>query len=198
MKFRSDNLNIFNGAKFAILTQNAQVEFLSEHELSTELNAMQALSVFNNPKKHSIGFQMYKTDDFICTKQTIPNEQNRRFQMYKIDDYIIWKLLKALSSIPLLDIWMDRISHDSLLYLYYFFVLCNQQSLIFDHMRYRTLKINFTQDDYIIWKLLKALSSIPLLDIWMDRIIQVCYQDGFFICWEIPIFSEVSRQSLKH
>ncbi|CAC9495219.1 hypothetical protein BPUTSESOX_1677 [uncultured Gammaproteobacteria bacterium] len=33
---------------------DAQVEFLSEHELSTELNAMQALSVFNNPKKHSI------------------------------------------------------------------------------------------------------------------------------------------------
>ena len=33
---------------------DAQVEFLSDHELSSELDAMQALSVFNNPKNHSI------------------------------------------------------------------------------------------------------------------------------------------------
>ena len=31
-----------------------QVEFLSNHELSTEFDAMQTLSVFNNPKKHPI------------------------------------------------------------------------------------------------------------------------------------------------
>ncbi|VVM26240.1 hypothetical protein BSPWISOXPB_1607 [uncultured Gammaproteobacteria bacterium] len=33
---------------------DAQIEFLSNHELSTESDAMQTLSVFNNPKKHPI------------------------------------------------------------------------------------------------------------------------------------------------
>ncbi len=34
-------------------------------------------------------------------------------------------------------------------------------------------------DNCSIWKLLKELSPIPLLDIWMDQIIHVCHRDGY-------------------
>jgi hypothetical protein len=51
-----------------------------------------------------------------------------------------------------------------------------------DYSNYKATILYFDNnqiDDCIIWKLLKALSSIPLLDIWMDQIIRVCYRDGY-------------------
>ena len=67
-----------------------------------------------------------------------------------------------------------------------------------DYSNYKATILYFDNnqiDDYIIWKLLKALSSIPLLDIWMDRIIQVCYQDGYID--NIDGFGGVSALMIK-
>ena len=36
-------------------------------------------------------------------------------------------------------------------------------------------------DNQSIWKLLKELSPIPLLDTWMTHIIKVCHQDGYLV-----------------
>jgi hypothetical protein len=51
-----------------------------------------------------------------------------------------------------------------------------------DYSVYRATILYFdnTQiDNQTIWKLLKELSPIPLLDTWMTQIINVCYQDGY-------------------
>ncbi|WP_369177968.1 hypothetical protein [Candidatus Thiodubiliella endoseptemdiera] len=51
-----------------------------------------------------------------------------------------------------------------------------------DYSSYKATILYFddTQiDNSSIWKLLKELSPIPLLDIWMSQIIRVCHQDGY-------------------
>jgi hypothetical protein len=51
-----------------------------------------------------------------------------------------------------------------------------------DYSNYKAtiLYFNNTQiDDKSIWQLIKELSPIPLLDIWMSQVISMCHQDGY-------------------